>query len=647
VSEPAPATTPTDAGQGPPDVTPDPVAPSLAKGLFLGELHQDLATPYPRMPRQERRRVAELIGDLHDIAAERYDPAKVEDQRWIGDDVGAAMGEAGLLGLYVPERYGGLGLSQTAYCRVSEEFGRIDGTLATVMGVHQSIGTKGIHLFGSDEQKERFLPDLAAGRKLAGFALTEPTTGSDAYDLQTRAERESDGTWRLNGEKRWIGNGNRDVVVCFARSEEHGHVALILTPDLDGFESPFRYDTMGLRGNDLRHLTFDDVRVPPENLLGEPGDGFHIAMNVLNNGRMSLGTGSIGAVKHLLDLTVEHVQSREQFGQPIGDFELVQEKIAWMTTHLYGLESTAYLTTGMMDAGVEDVSLESAMVKVAGTEFLWYAANRAFQLAGGEAYMNDRPYAKILRDIRIFPIFEGANDVLRSFIALSGLKVLGDELEELGDLDLLAPVRSGGLILDHVMSRVRRRVSPPRLTHVHPDLRPLAEPLSEQVATLRTASEQLLRDHGAKVKAQQHQQKRLAHAAMDLVAQVATLSRATAIMNEQGADATATDGRQAALQAETLLALLRMRMMPYWYTSFALYHFEGIPPFRAMNLEEGFNDISLKNQTGSVDLETNPYEEATRKEVKDQMQLLQTWFASLRRDGSPIVVPLGFWHDGD
>ncbi len=122
------------------------------------------------------------------------------------------------MGLYVPEYHGGQGLSQTGYCRVSEEFGRIDATLAVVMGVHQSIGMKGIHLFGSDEQKERFLPDLAAGRKLAGFALTEPTTGSDAYDLDTRAERQADGSWLLNGEKRWIGNGNRDVVVCFARS---------------------------------------------------------------------------------------------------------------------------------------------------------------------------------------------------------------------------------------------------------------------------------------------------------------------------------------------------------------------------------------------------------------------------------------------
>ncbi len=541
-----------DAGDGDDGAS----TPSFSKALFLGELHEDLVTPFPKLDRAERRQVDGLIASLRSISEQRYDPARVEARGWIGDDVVAALGEAGLLGLYVPREYGGQGLSQTGYCRVSEEFGRVDATLAVVTGVHQSIGYKGIHLFGSDEQKQRFLPDCAAGRKLAGFALTEPTSGSDAYDLQTRAEPEADGAWRLNGEKRFIGNGNRDVVVTFARSEERGHVALILTPDLEGFEAPFRYDTMGLRGNDLRHLTFNNVRVPPENVLGDPGDGFRIAMNVLNNGRMSLGTGSVGAVKLLLDLAIEHVHEREQFGRPLAEFELVEEKIAWMASYLYGLEAMSYLTTGMHDAGVEDLSLESAMVKVAATEFLWYAANRAFQLAGGQAYLNDQPYAKILRDIRIFPIFEGANDVLRAFVALSGLKVLGDELEGLSDLDLLSPVRSGGLVLDYVLSRVKRRVAPPRLERVHPDLKPLADAVSDQVVRLRHVSELLLREHGRDIRDRQHHQKRLAHAVMDVFAQVATLSRVTALMDDRGADAVGTE----AFIAETFTTRARRRV---------------------------------------------------------------------------------------
>lgn len=529
------AATAADARQTPPST------PSFAKSLFVGELHQDLVTPYPLAGPREQERIAELVQATRDIAEETYDPAQVEADRWVGDEVLARMGEAGLLGLYVPTEYGGQGLSQTGYCRVSEEFGRVDATLAVVMGVHQSIGMKGIHLFGTEEQKARCLPDLAAGRKLAGFALTEPTTGSDAWDLDTRAELESDGSWRLDGEKRWIGNGNRDVVVVFARSQTHGHVALICTPDMEGFESPFRYDTMGLRGNDLRHLTFNGVRVPPENVLGEVGDGFKIAMNVLNNGRMSLGTGSVGGIKRLLELASERVHDRRQFGQPIGEFELVRDKIAWMTQLLYGLESFSYLVTGMYDRGVEDVSLESAMVKVAGTEALWYAVNRAFQLAGGEAYMNDQPYAKILRDTRIYPIFEGANDVLRAFVALSGLKVLGDELEGLSDLDLLSPVRSGGLVLDYVLGKVKRTVAPPRLTAVHEELASLAEPLTDQVQRLRDAAEGELRRHGTGVRERQLVQKRLAHAATDICGQVATLSRLSSSLEATGAQDAATE----------------------------------------------------------------------------------------------------------
>ena len=187
-------------------------------------------------------------------------------------------------------------------------------------------------MFGTDEQKERFLPDLAAGRKLAGFALTEPEAGSDAYEIKSRAVQQPDGSWVLNGEKRYIGNGSKgDVFTAFARCEVDGkdrHIALILEKGMKGFEVGERFDTMGLRGNDLRRLYFNDVRVPAENVLGEPGDGFRIAMSVLNNGRIGLGTGSVGATKRLIDLAIDHVKERRQFGRPLADFELVQDKIA-------------------------------------------------------------------------------------------------------------------------------------------------------------------------------------------------------------------------------------------------------------------------------------------------------------------------------
>src|SRR5437868_582617 len=455
---------------------------------------------------------------------ETIDPRAMEDDRWVPDELLAELGERGVMGLYVPTEYGGQGLSQTGYCRVFEEFAQIDATLSVVLGVHQSIGMKGIVLYGSDEQKERFLPDLATGRKLAAFALTEPNAGSDAYNVESRAVRQPDGSWVLNGEKRYIGNGSRaGVLVTFARAEVDGkdrHIALILEQGMEGLEVGERHDTMGLRANDLRRLYFKDLRVPAENVLGEPGEGFRIAMQVLNNGRMSLGTGSVGGAKRVLDLAIQHVKERRQFDTALAEFELVQDKIGWMVSYLFGLESMAYLTTGLVDAGVPDYSIESAVCKVAATEFSWYQVNRALQLAGGEGYMRDEPYEKILRDLRIFPIFEGANDVLREFIALSGVEPLGEELKELGELGLSDPLHSIGVLVDYVGSRLQRELRPQRVTRAHEELGSLAEAVGGQVKQLRASSESLLRKYGKGIVTKQFQLKRLADAIADVYAQI-------------------------------------------------------------------------------------------------------------------------------
>jgi acyl-CoA dehydrogenase family member 9 len=512
---------------------------SFAKSLFLGEIHEEMVFPFPKPRAEEQERIRELNSTLRTLA-EGWDVREWEEKRWIGDDVVAELGEAGLCGLYVPQKYGGQGLSQTGYCRVFETFAQIDATLSVVMGVHQSIGLKGIVLYGTEEQKERFLPDLASGRKLAGFALTEASAGSDAYNVQSRAVRQGDGSWLLNGEKRYIGNGAKgDVFVTFARAEIDGkdrHIALILEKGMKGFEVGERFDTMGLRANDLRRLHFNDVRVPAENVLGEPGEGFHIAMHILNNGRLSLGTGSVGATKGLLDRVIEHVKERNQFGRPLADFELVQDKIAWMVSYLFGLESMTYLTCGLVDNEVPDYSLESAICKVSGTEFLWYATNRVLQLKGGEGYMRTEPYEKILRDIRIFPIFEGANDVLRAFIALTGIKPLGEELSGLGELELGDPIGSIGVLVDYVSGRIQRGIRPDKISFAHPELSEHAEAISEQVKQLREVSEKLLREHRKSIVERQFQQKRLSAAISDIYAQIALLSRVSSILEDQGVE---------------------------------------------------------------------------------------------------------------
>ena len=515
---------------------------SFGKALALGEIHEDLVFPYPIPRGDEAAKVRGLIQAFRDYARDNIDPLEIDETGTISDEVYRDLGEIGLMGLYVPEEYGGQGLSQTGYARVFEAIGQIDGSLTIGMGVHQSIGFKGIALFGNEEQKQRFLPDLAAGRKLAGFALTEPNAGSDAYNIESRAVQQSDGSWVLNGEKRWIGNGCRgDVLTTFARAEVDGkerHIALILEKGMEGLDQTGpRYRTLGLHGNHLCPVRFNDVRVPAENVLGEAGDGFRIAMQVLTNGRIGLGTGSVGLAKRLLDLTIEHVTSREQFGRTLSEFDLVEDKVSWMVMQLFGLESMAYMTTGLIDNGIEDYSIESAMAKVAGTEFVWYQANRAFQLAGGEAYMHGSPYERILRDIRIFPIFEGANDVLRSYVALTALKPLGEQLQGLGELGLSDPIGSIGTIAEYAFDRVKREVRPQSVTRAHDELSDVAGPVGDQVKRFRDEGEKLLRRHGKGIVDQGLAHKRLADALADILSQIAVLSRVTSIFEEQGVEA--------------------------------------------------------------------------------------------------------------
>jgi acyl-CoA dehydrogenase family protein 9 len=514
------------------------VKPSFAKSLFLGQVASELVMPYPVMAPDEKARVDAAVTSAREFLADDYDPLKAERDGWVGDSVIHQLGERKLTGLFIDEQYGGLGLSQTGYCRVMEEFGRVDGALSVVMGVHQSIGSKPLFLYGTDDQKARWLPDLAAGRKLAAFVLTEPNVGSDAYNLETRAERQSDGSWLLNGEKRWIGNGDKDVLTVFARSEL-GHVALIVEKGMKGLSTGPRFETLGLKANHLQRVHFKDVRVPAENLLGEPGDGFRIAMNTLNNGRMSMGTAISGGMKQFLELSLQHTHKRQQFGRPLVDFELVQNKMAWMNTQIYGLESTSYLTTGLVDRGVADFALESAMTKVRASDTGWYALNRAVQVHGGEAYMADHPLSKALRDFRIFPIFEGANDVMRAYVALNGLKALSEDLPDVASLRLSDPVTSLGVIGPYLAGRVSRAIRPEKLLGVHPALARQAAAVTDQTGRLRDRAEAALRRHGKHVQEMQLVQKRLSEVASGIYSQVAVISRLSGVLARDGLAASA------------------------------------------------------------------------------------------------------------
>ncbi|MDQ3934892.1 MAG: acyl-CoA dehydrogenase family protein [Actinomycetota bacterium] len=484
-------------------------SPSVAKSMFAGGLDGGWLMPFPVAGEDEMERVRDLIAVLREYCSAEVDGRALEEQGWIGDELVRCFAERGLMGLGIPREYGGQGLSMTGYCRMFEEFGRIDQAMALVLGIHQSIGTRGIVEFGTEEQKERLLPDLADGRRLAAFALTEPGNGSDAYNITSRAVRRPDGSWRLNGSKCFIGNGSTgSVFVTIARAEAGGrdrHVALILEKGMEGFEHGERYGTLGLRANDVRPLRFNDVRVPPENVLGEPGEGFRIAMRILENGRLAIAATNVGCAKFLSSRILEHVHSRHQFGRPLADFELVKEKLGWIAERLFAVECMTYLTAGVQDAGLPDRQLETAICKVTATDFVNDVANRALDLRGGMGYMHDEPYERILRDVRVFPIFEGANDVLRTWIAQKGMGA--------------------------VMAALQRGDEPPG-DPVPGELREVAG----QARRLREVTQRLMMRHGEAVRARQLDQHRLAHSIAEIYQQAAVASRMAQLAEEEPDD---------------------------------------------------------------------------------------------------------------
>ena len=290
-------------------------------------------------------------------------------------------------------------------------------------------------LFGTDQQQQEWLPRLATGEWLSAFALTEPEAGSDAANVQTMAVPKPDGSgYVLNGEKRWITNGGiAHVLTVMARtpvpgSNETKITSYLVTPNMKGFKvTEQRMEKCGVRGTVTSRLAFQDMFVPAENVLGEVGKGLRVALTVLDYGRTTFGASCTGAAWFCVQRATEHANQRVQFRKPIGSFELVQRKLADMRAGAYAMECCTYQTAALVDAGDDDFKLETAMLKVFSTD--WQIVNDTIQIHGGKAYFTDEPFERMMRDARINMIGEGANDVLRVFIALVGMRDVGLELE--------------------------------------------------------------------------------------------------------------------------------------------------------------------------------------------------------------------------
>lgn len=501
----------------------------VAKGFYWGRFVADWIFPYPAMG-EERPKVESALAELKVFCDANLDPQEIDRRADIPRPIIDGLARLGVLGMTAPEALGGRGFSQVAYCKILEELGGRCSSTSIFVNAHHSIGMRALLLFGTEDQRQRWLPGLIRGETLAAFALTEPEAGSDAANVQSMATPSGDGShYVLNGQKRYITNGGiADVLTVMARTPVPGRegtavTAFLVTPDMPGFRvvEP-RAEKLGIRGTATGKLAFEDMSVPTENILGPLGKGLKVALSVLDYGRTTFGACCTGAAKTCLRLAVAHANGRRQFGRTLGEFELVRSKIARMASWTYAIEAMTTVTAGMIDRGLVDCMLETAMLKVYSTEALWTIVNDAFQIHGGAAYFTDRPLERMLRDARINQIGEGANEVLTSFIALVGIRGPGEHLR---DIRAAFGRRRFGVLPRFLAELAAVRLRRPAVPVRSASLRPHARELGRLIRRFTLTVQGELFRHREAIFERQFVHERIAKAAMELYAMACVLSR--------------------------------------------------------------------------------------------------------------------------
>lgn len=525
--------------------------PSFTRGIFSGVIHDELLFPFPapldkRNP-EEAAVVRRLMREIDRMeSANIIDPAKFDEDETVSEEVIAEFAKVGLLGLTIPKQYGGLELSATAYARVFERISAVDPSLAVLVGVHCGLGSKALVLYGNDEQKARYLPRLARGETLAAYALTEPETGSDAQNIKTTARLSEDGTkWILNGHKIWIGNAHRaGVIATFAQTpvERRGETvmrstAFILRPDMPGFKVLGTVRKLGIRGSTQAELLYENLEVPADHVLGSVGKGFTVAVHVLNAGRLTLAAGCTSGAKKMVGEMARYAEQRVQFGHPLAHFEITQRKLAHFAADAYAADAMLGVLAALADNSEMDFSLEAACAKVFASELIWNVADEMVQVAGGRGFVKPYPYERILRDSRINRIFEGANEVLRLFIALNGIQGPAESLTEVGAA-LRRPMRNLGLLSGFATSRIRGILGATDKvdTKLHPRLERHKDFLEKHVADLKSATEKAITRHRRDIVERQLVLERLANMAIELLATACVISRTQSLIDAKGED---------------------------------------------------------------------------------------------------------------
>ncbi|MGL4553849.1 MAG: acyl-CoA dehydrogenase family protein [Gemmataceae bacterium] len=513
----------------------------FAKGLFFGQFNAPLLFPYPRLKPAEEATTRQALAEVRSFCDASIDAAAIDRDALIPQSVIDGLGRIGVLGMTGPAEFGGRDFTQLAYTKVMEVIGGHCASTAVFVNAHHSIGIRALLLFGTREQQERWLRPLASGSKLAAFALTEVEAGSDASNVQTTATPTPDGKgFVLNGSKRWITNGGiADVLTVMARTpglagganKKKEITAFLVTPDMPGFKVVnARMEKNSIRGTATGQLAFQNMFVPKENVLGQVGKGLRIALTVLDFGRTTFGASCTGVAKACVEAACRHVKQRVQFEQPLAEFELVKQKVAWMAAHAFAMEATTAQCASFIDRGSEDFMVETAMLKVWSTDALWRIVNDTMQVMGGKAFFMDQPYERWMRDARLNLVGEGANDVLRAFIAMVGIKPVADQLLKVYGA-VFNPLKEFGTLLNFGGSQIAARLRTPEVPVRSAKLRPAAAALGGRVRDFSLAVQAALMKYKESILFKQYAQERIADAGSELYASSCTLARLDALLS--------------------------------------------------------------------------------------------------------------------
>jgi acyl-CoA dehydrogenase family protein 9 len=521
--------------------------PSFMRALCMGDIEESLIFPYPELPESGKEVLRDVLGSVDALLENHAGDFRHWDAKGeFPDSFIEELRQFGMFGLVIPEEQGGLGFGSAAYSRTLQQVARYDASVAVTIGAHSSIGMRGLLLFGNTKQRELYYPDLATGKRIAAFCLTEPGSGSDASSIRTTAEQQGD-HWVLNGEKLWITNGGMaGFFTVFAKTSSSGSgriTAFLVTPEMGGITAGPHEDKMGIRASSTTTVSFDNTKVPNDHVLGDVGAGFKVAMAILNNGRTGLGGGSVGAMKNVIGLAAQHARDRKQFGKSISEFGLVKQKLGRMLVDCYAAESVVNLVAHMIDSKSQDYAVEAAISKVFASEALFRVSDEALQIAAGVGYMRELPYERVARDARIMRIFEGTNEILRLFIALTAMSDVSSQLQELSSGLKGAfndPIKGFGVLTGYALKQAGLRgltQSKNKLNSVPEPLRDVTSIFEESTRELAQGADRILRKHGRGIIGKQLATRRLADIMIDLFVLGAMLSRVGTNLQRHGVQA--------------------------------------------------------------------------------------------------------------